>query len=485
MTSSAETSKAPVATGRVWRLDRVVVPLLLSADVLATLLALVLAFLVRISIPVPLTTDLLPVERGAVLNEAIALVLTTQFPLLYFFGLYDLRLLRSGLNLVVSTVLALGTQLLAISAWYFFRGDLDFPRTVLLLFTLIDILLVATIRLATRSVLQRGHRALRVVLVGPPSGVIDLARMLRAAATAPRTVEVVGAIRSDGPARPGEEIGDGELRWLGSTADLESAARANGVDHVILVPAESWQDALLDRVLRATDVPGAPRVSVVPSVHELLVGRLASLSIEDVPLIEVARDPRKAPGFFIKTIVEYVLAALFLVPALPIVALAGLAIRLTSSGSMLYTQRRVGQGGREFTMYKLRTMHLGAEDATGPVLAQFGDARVTRVGRVLRGLRIDEIPQLLNVLNGTMSLVGPRPERPEFAERLVREIAGYAERWLVKPGLSGLAQVRGEYHTSPTYKLKYDLAYIHNHSLLLDLKIIAETVKALLTRRGV
>ena len=110
---------------------------------------------------------------------------------------------------------------------------------------------------------------------------------------------------------------------------------------------------------------------------------------------------------------------------------------------------------------------------------------MTSVGRFLRATRIDEIPQLLNVLNGTMSLIGPRPERPEFVEDLVRDIPGYAERWLVKPGLSGLAQVRGEYHTTPAYKLKYDLAYIHNYSLLLDFRIMAETVKALLTRRGV
>ncbi len=468
-----------------WRDERVVVPVLLGADAFGALAALFGAFLVRISIPVPLTTHLLPTDRVAVLNEAIALVLTTQFSFLYFFGLYDLRLLRSGRHPLVSTVLAMGTQLLAISAWYFFRGDLAFPRSVLTLFTLLDIVLIAGIRLATRAALLRGHRALRVVLVGPAVGVADLAGMLRATASGPHAVEVIGGIRSDGPARPGEVAAADDLHWLGTTADLERAAREGGVDHVILLPAESWQDDLLDRVLRATDVPDAPRVSVVPSVHELLVGRLASLSIEDVPLIEVARDPRGSPGFVAKTILEYALATALLIPALPVMAVAAVAIGLTSNGPVIYRQRRVGQGGREFTMYKLRTMRTGAEDATGPVLAQPDDARVTPPGRILRALRIDEIPQLLNVLNGTMSLVGPRPERPEFAERLVREIPGYAERWLVKPGVSGLAQVRGEYHTSPAFKLKYDLAYVHNHSLLLDLRIMAETVKSLLTRRGV
>ena len=136
-------------------------------------------------------------------------------------------------------------------------------------------------------------------------------------------------------------------------------------------------------------------------------------------------------------------------------------------------------------MSKLRTMRTDAEDATGPVLARDGDERVTSVGRLLRATRVDEIPQLLNVLNGTMSLIGPRPERPEFVSELAARIPGYRERCFVKPGWTGLAWVRGEYHTSPAYKLKYDLAYIHNYSLLLDLRIMAETVKALLTRRVV
>jgi exopolysaccharide biosynthesis polyprenyl glycosylphosphotransferase len=220
-------------------------------------------------------------------------------------------------------------------------------------------------------------------------------------------------------------------------------------------------------------------------MHELRVGRLASLNIDDVPLIEVSRNPQQKVAHAAKMVMDYALAATFSVVALPLCAVAAVAIRLDSRGPIFYRQRRVGRGGREFMMYKLRTMRDDAEGTTGPVLARDGDERITSVGRFLRATRIDEIPQLLNVLNGTMSLIGPRPERPEFVAELVRRIPGYRERWLVKPGLTGLAQVRGEYHTSPAYKLKYDLAYIHNYSLLLDLRIMAETVKALLTRRGV
>ena len=136
-------------------------------------------------------------------------------------------------------------------------------------------------------------------------------------------------------------------------------------------------------------------------------------------------------------------------------------------------------------MYKLRTMIDRAEAATGAVLAGVEDGRITKVGRFLRATRVDEIPQLFNILNGTMSLVGPRPERPEFAGEFLQTIPGYAERLQVKPGLTGLAQVNGEYHTTAEYKLKYDLAYIYNYSLWLDMRIMAETVKVMLTRRGI
>ncbi len=136
-------------------------------------------------------------------------------------------------------------------------------------------------------------------------------------------------------------------------------------------------------------------------------------------------------------------------------------------------------------MVKFRTMRVDAERKTGPVLASENDPRITWLGRYLRALRLDELPQLWNVLCGDMSFVGPRPERPEFVRDFERDIQGYAERFKVRPGLTGYAQVNGEYHTSPATKLKYDLAYIYNRSLWLDVRILADTVKVMLTRRGV
>ena len=468
-----------------WRsIEQRILAVLLVHDALAALIAYVVAFFLRIWVPLPMTTSLLPPELIAGPHSALVVALVTQFPLLYFFGLYDTRLLRHELSLLVAPLLALGVQLLVITGWYFF-GDLMFPRSVLLIFTLVNLSLVIGSRVVARRVLRKGGEPMRIALVGQATEVVELARLLLESNASGHPVEIVGAVRTEGFGRAGERLPDSDLRWLGNIRDLSRIAREGRVDQVILVPSESGREGILDRVLRETDVPLPPRVAVVPSVHELLIGRLASLSIDDVPLIEIARDPREDVAFAIKAVTDYVLATLLLVLAAPVCMLAALAIRLTSPGSIFYQQRRVGQGGREFMMYKLRTMRTDAESETGPVMAFHGDGRVTAAGRFLRATRIDEIPQLLNVLNGTMSLIGPRPERPEFVEDLVREIPGYSERWLVKPGLSGLAQVRGEYDTSPAYKLKYDLAYIHNYSLLLDMRIMAETVKALLTRRGI
>jgi len=163
------------------------------------------------------------------------------------------------------------------------------------------------------------------------------------------------------------------------------------------------------------------------------------------------------------------------------------AIRIDSRGPIFYRQERVGQGGRTFQCIKFRSMRVDAERDGVPRWAQAGDARVTRVGRVIRQLRIDELPQLINVISGEMSLVGPRPERPAFVAQLRESIRFYDVRHSVKPGLSGWAQVRYSYGASvedASRKLQFDLYYVKNHSLFLDLLILVETVRVVLFREG-
>jgi exopolysaccharide biosynthesis polyprenyl glycosylphosphotransferase len=440
---------------------------LVAGDVLIALLAFAAAFSIRIWVPLPFTLSLLPPERASLLHPSLTVVLATQVPLLYLFGLYDRRQLLRRSGRVSAPAAAAVVQVLIVAAAYFFRRDAFFPRSVLVLFVPLNVAGVVLLRVLVLRRLVGAGRALRIALVGTPRDVADFQTMLRATDPQSRHWQVVTTASVD------------------ALDDGGRLAAADDVDEVILVAAESWKDALLGRLLFDGSTLARPRVAVVPTVYDLLVGRLSSLQVADVPLIEVLKDPGDGVAWAVKAALDYVLALLLGVVLAPICLLAMLGIVLTSPGPVLYRQQRVGRRGRTFTIWKLRTMRVDAEADSGPTLADEDDARVIPIGRLLRAARIDEIPQLWNVLNGSMSLVGPRPERPEFALVYQREIPGYGERLLVKPGLTGLAQVRGDYHTPPAYKLKYDLAYIYNYSLLLDLRVLVETVKVLVSRRGV
>jgi len=189
----------------------------------------------------------------------------------------------------------------------------------------------------------------------------------------------------------------------------------------------------------------------------------------------------------IKRAFDVVCALILLILAAPVMALASLAIILESGMPLFYRQGRVGLNGRLFNVIKFRSMRTDAEKDGKPRWATAGDDRVTRVGRIIRKLRIDELPQLISVLNGDMSLVGPRPERPYFVDQLTREIPFYAVRHSVKPGVTGWAQERYHYGASvedSAEKLQYDLYYVKNHTLFLDILVLFETIGVVLTAKG-
>ncbi|MEA1964325.1 MAG: sugar transferase, partial [Candidatus Aerophobetes bacterium] len=167
----------------------------------------------------------------------------------------------------------------------------------------------------------------------------------------------------------------------------------------------------------------------------------------------------------------------------PLMLLIAIIIKMDSRGPVLYRQKRVGMKGEVYQVCKFRSMFYNAEERTGPVLARRDDERETKVGRFLRRLHLDELPQFLNILRGEMSLIGPRPERPIFVKDFEKNVSGYSRRFLVRPGIAGLAQLYGSYDTSPENKLKYDLTYINNWSLALDLKIFFMSLEIILTRR--
>jgi sugar transferase (PEP-CTERM system associated) len=228
------------------------------------------------------------------------------------------------------------------------------------------------------------------------------------------------------------------------------------------------------------------RVEDAATTYERITGKLLTDGLK--PSWLIFSDGFRASRWtrMVKRGFDVMLAAAGVLLAAPLMLLTALAIRLESAGPILYRQERVGENGRVFTLFKFRSMRVDAESGT-PVWARPNDDRVTRVGRVIRLTRLDELPQLWNVLRGNMSFVGPRPERPYFVQQLVAEIPFYMARHAVKPGVTGWAQVKYRYGASvedAMEKLRYDLYYIKHLSISFDLTIVADTVKVILTGKG-
>jgi lipopolysaccharide/colanic/teichoic acid biosynthesis glycosyltransferase len=187
---------------------------------------------------------------------------------------------------------------------------------------------------------------------------------------------------------------------------------------------------------------------------------------------------------FLKRLADLLFSSLLLVAAGPLLLVSIVAMVASAGLPVFFSQERVGRNLKPFRVHKLRTMVKDAEETTGPVIAGENDDRITTAGRFLRRFRIDELPQLINIIKGEMSFVGPRPERPFFVQRYLKEVPGYRERFNVKPGATGLAQVSGSYATTPERKLKYDLIYIYHQNPLMDIQIVTETLRVVLTGRG-
>lgn len=224
------------------------------------------------------------------------------------------------------------------------------------------------------------------------------------------------------------------------------------------------------------------RVYIVPETYEIAVRRSEMVQIGDIPVFDIESFQLSEAQSIVKRLMDIILSLIGILCASPIMLYAIIRIKLEDGGPIFYKQVRSGLNGKEYEVIKFRSMIIDAEEYTGAVFAAENDPRITRIGKLMRAARIDEIPQFFNVLAGSMSMIGPRPERPVFVETFSREIPEYINRLAVKPGITGLAQVMGNYTTSPENKVKFDLVYIRDYSLLLDLKILLKTVKVVLTK---
>ncbi len=257
------------------------------------------------------------------------------------------------------------------------------------------------------------------------------------------------------------------------TAEVRNAIRRNAEVFICPdVPADNKSDIIM-RCAKQNTV-----TYLVPQFFEISLYKSRMINFNDMMVFMLDRLTLSFEQRMVKRIFDVIVSALALIITLPIILISMLIIKITSPGPAMFTQTRVTQDMKEFTIYKLRTMRLDAEAATGAIISGKDDPRVTSFGKFLRRSKIDELPQLWNVIKGDMSIVGPRAERPVFVKQFNEEISGYSQRFSVKAGITGLAQVAGNYDTTPQDKLRYDLLYIKNYSLLQDLKIMFMTVRA-------
>ncbi|HZU07352.1 MAG TPA: undecaprenyl-phosphate glucose phosphotransferase [Chloroflexota bacterium] len=381
------------------------------------------------------------------------------------------------LGAIAQAVTIASVVALAIGA--FWTRSVDVPRTVLVWSWAGSIGLIWLGRTALSAVLaqlrRRGWDEARVLIIG--SGHLGRVLYQRIRAAPELGYRVVGFLDDPPAASP-------DLPVLGSLADLPHVVRAYAVTEVLVALPSLSNQQLVELVgLCAREHVS---VKIFPDVFQILANEVTTSELGGLPLVRIRDVALRGWNRALKRTVDIVLSALLLVLLSPLLLLLALLVKLTSPGGpVFYAQERLGLDGRPFQLLKFRSMRADAEAGTGPVMARPDDDRTTALGRILRRLSIDELPQLVNVLVGEMSLVGPRPERPHFVQQFARAIPRYADRHQEKAGMTGWAQVNGlRGQTSIEERTRYDLFYVEHWSLLFDIKILLKTLAAVVRGRN-
>lgn len=399
---------------------------------------------------------------------------------LYYCDLYDLKAVRSAQGSCVRLLQALGVCSVLIGSAYtlFSRASIDpglFLEAVFVLFGVLICWRTAFFWLCKKRMLRNPTLIL---------GTGELAKKLAAEILRrPEIgVRIVGFVSED-RSLVGKSLVNPTV--LGHTSDLRRIIERERVSEVLVAMPESRGSMPIAELLDLK-IKG---VSVVEATtrYEEITGKIAVENLRPSWLVFSRGFKKSRFTLFHLRMISMLFSALGLVVCFPIMIVVAILIRLDSKGPVLFRQERVGKDGKTFQLLKFRSMFLDAEAETGPVWARENDSQVTRVGRIIRILHLDELPQFINVLRGDMSFVGPRPERPEFVKELSQKILYYNQRHAIKPGITGWAQIKHQYGASISdalEKLQYDLFYVKNLSALLDLYIILQTVRIVILGKG-
>ena len=411
--------------------------------------------------------------------------------LFYFYQLYGSYRWRWA-EVFASLICVVFFQALVAMAISFFLRGFSFPRTVLLTAPFIHIIVLSIWRRIAWNIERYLQNTRIIIVVGKPLEAVVLAEKLESLIGG--KIKVAGLVVND--------IQDPELYQSGCFEDAIGTGKSlyitlggwpilgdvSGICECLDVvkPDQVFVCSNLQQEYKAEVVYACvakdKKVYLVPDLYEIMLAQARLDQVDDVPVFAVGRLSIPEESLAVKRISDVFLSLAALLITSPLIILAAIAVRLDSHGSVYYRQKRLSLQGKPFNLYKFRTMVEDAEQDSGPVLASEDDPRITRVGRFLRATRFDEVPQLLNVLKGDMSIVGPRPERPFFVDELVKDTPEYAFRMNVKSGITGLAQIAGRYSTSAENKLKYDLLYTKSYSPARDLAILLQTVKVILIK---
>jgi sugar transferase (PEP-CTERM system associated) len=427
--------------------------------------------------------------RGGIIKVLItAVVFQIVF---YLFGLYDLSNARSRRDLFASIVQAVAIAWILLGIIFLLipdmligysenGGEIIYAQGVPITAMVMTLLMMICWRVAIHWLLSHPMFGEKLLIVGTGNSAVELAReVLSRRDLGYRVVGFVG----DDPKQVGKSLFNPSV--IGTVNQLNDIVRHERIDRVVVALSDRRGFLPVDQLLKLR-LQSETAIEEGTSLYERITGKVSVEMLRPSWIIFSGGTKRSRAWYAVRRGSNIMLAIIGTILSAPICLLTAIAIKLESPGPVLYQQERVGKNGKPFTIYKFRSMRQDAEKDV-PIWAQKSDDRTTRVGKFIRKVRIDELPQFINVLRGEMGFVGPRPERPFFVEQLNEVIPFYSQRHLVEPGLTGWAQVRYDYGASvedALQKLQYDLYYIKNASLTFDLWILMETVKIVLFGRG-
>jgi len=422
-------------------------------------------------------TEIFLIEDGGWWH--IALVVAVIVFGLYFNDLYDNYRIRSHILLIQQFCLVLGTAFLLQALLSYARSDVLLPKWLMAYGSLGVIVVVPLWRFLFATVVLKAMGAQRLLFLGSSPAVQEIITHL--------TERAEFGLTPIGYIDTGDEVPAslGGVRRLGAIADLDRVVRSQHPDRIVVGMKERRERLPVQRLLELRFA--GIHIEDAAMTYETVFGRVSTPDLHPSQLIFSSELGPRPFSVTVQSVYSWLLGAIGVIVASPVMAIVAILVKVSSPGPILFRQTRVGLDGTVFEVFKFRSMYQDAEARTGAVWASQDDPRITPLGRWLRRLRLDELPQLLNVLRGEMSIVGPRPERPEFVNVLQEKIPYYRQRHCVKPGITGWAQINHKYGDTiedTILKLEYDLYYIKNLAPSLDTYIVFHTIKTMLLGRG-